>query len=223
MHTNGIETGDAGTTPAEEGRRARKARATRRALLDAGFASFQRQPISLVSVLDITEAADVAKGVFYLHFASKDDFLIELWLDVQEAFLNQLRSALATLPAGPPHLRDRLAAAIAHYAEYAEHHPAQVTFLLRMSSFIGEELGQPGQLTQRRHASIESLARVITGAGEKARLRKADLATARSLDASCWGHIWQALQLGQRPPQQRQLIDIVLRGVAPSTTDLPSQ
>ena len=45
------------------GRRARKALAVRQALFDAGLSAFERQPIGLVSILDITEAADVAKGV----------------------------------------------------------------------------------------------------------------------------------------------------------------
>jgi AcrR family transcriptional regulator len=57
---------------------ARKVLAVRQARFDAGLAAFERQPISLVSILDITEAADVAKGVFHLHFRSKDEYLLAL-------------------------------------------------------------------------------------------------------------------------------------------------
>ena len=74
------------------GRRARKAAATRRALFDAGLEAVGRRPFGVVSVLDLTDAVDVAKGVFYLHFKSKDEFLIELLRDVLGQFLEGLEA-----------------------------------------------------------------------------------------------------------------------------------
>lgn len=178
-------------------------------MLDAGLDAFARQPIALVSVLDITEAADVAKGVFYLHFASKDAFLIALWQDVQDAFLDAVQNAVAKVERGDDQRRSRLAAAIGEYARLAAEHPQRVCFLLRMSSFIGDELGTPGQLAERRKAYIEALARAVNAIGEKSRVTKTAAEAAKALDACCWGLVWQALQQGQTAPSAKELNRVV--------------
>lgn len=195
----------------DEGRRARKARATRRALLDAGLAAFERQPISLVSVLDITESADVAKGVFYLQFASKDDFLIALWVDVSESFLAAMRESLARCRS----LRARLSAAVGHYALAARAEPRRVCFLLRMSSFIGDELGEPGKFTSVREAYLMSLAATLIASDSNEQPPASAVRLAQFLDACCWGIIWQAMRRDEDPPSSEQMCDLILPAVSP--------
>jgi AcrR family transcriptional regulator len=220
VNSHDFANGHSGGDDAAIGRRARKARATRRALLDSGLDAFQRQPIALVSVLDITEAADVAKGVFYLHFANKDAFLIALWDDVHDVFLAAVMAAVAGVDVRDRRLR--LEAAIGEYARTAAAQPRRVCFLLRMSSFIGDELGTPGQLVERTRAFVDALARAIFGIAKASRVRKADLAAAGNLDACCWGFIWHSLRLGQKPPSAKELIAMALPAALPAGKGIPS-
>jgi AcrR family transcriptional regulator len=66
--------GRAGRTP---GRRARKKARTRREILDAAMALFERDGFDRVTVEQICQAADVARGTFFLHFPAKSALLPE--------------------------------------------------------------------------------------------------------------------------------------------------
>ncbi len=130
-------------------RRERKARLVRTALLDAGFAAFATHPLTLVSVFDITERADVAKGVFYLHFASKDDFLLELLREVHRRF----HELLADLEES-----DTIAGLIAAYARFARTHSSETRYWIRSESYAPDEIGQPGDLAAIRAQHLSTLA-----------------------------------------------------------------
>lgn len=204
-----------------EGRRARKARLTRRALLDAGLAAFERQPPALVSVLDLTEAADVAKGVFYLHFASKDDFLLALAEDVQHGFLMLVIEGLQAQPHATLH--DRVEIVIRQYAKAAVEMRKSVCFAMRMASFVGEEIGPPGELASKRAAYLQRLATAIDDAGVDGPAHPMTHALAKRVDAFCWGLIWQALQLNQPPPSPDELASTILPAVETLLIDISSQ
>ena len=66
--------------PRPDRRRAR----TRGALVEAGVRLFSRRPIEAVSVDEITETADIAKGSFYNHFSDKDELGREVSRHVRE-------------------------------------------------------------------------------------------------------------------------------------------
>lgn len=51
--------------------------ATRRALVGAALELFEAKGVEATSVDEITAAADVAKGTFYVHFQRKQDVLLE--------------------------------------------------------------------------------------------------------------------------------------------------
>jgi AcrR family transcriptional regulator len=192
------------------GRRARKAAAVRRALFDAGLAAFERQPMGLVSILDITEAADVAKGVFYLQFRGKDDFLIALWQDRQRVFLDAVRTAVS----GCPTDRRRLQAAIREYARTAAASPATARFWLRMSGYFSDEIGQPGELTRLRQEYLEQLAATIGDVKVEA-LAPGDLELASVVDACSWAIISRAIQLDNALPDEAAFVEIVRGAVQP--------
>jgi AcrR family transcriptional regulator len=192
------------------GRRARKAAAVRRALLDAGLDAFERQPIGLVSILDITEAADVAKGVFYLQFRSKDDFLIALLEDRQRALLDAVRTAVDGSMTG----RRRLEAAIREYARIATASPATARFWLRMSGFYADEIGQTGELTRLRREYLEQLAAMIADVKPQA-VTARDLEVAALADACSWAIISHAIQVGDHPPDEALFTEIVCAAVRP--------
>jgi len=80
--------GDGSAAP---GRRARKKARTRREIFDAAMALFERQGFDAVTVEQICQAADVARGTFFLHFPAKSALLPE-W---NSQLASELRARLA--------------------------------------------------------------------------------------------------------------------------------
>jgi AcrR family transcriptional regulator len=197
--------------PRELGRRARKALATRQALFDAGLAAFRDRPLAVVSVLDLTEAADVAKGVFYLHFHSKDEYLLALWEHVTLGFLDALASRLAGLPARAP---ERIEAVAAHYRDTMEQAPRVSRFWLRMSSYFADELGRPGQSETLRRDYLERLAALVAGV-PPAEVRPRDLRLAAVVDGCGWGLTSQAFHHA-RDALDGEAFVVAMRGAAGS-------
>ena len=62
--------------PDDLGRRERKKQVTRQALVAAAVRLFTERGYDETSVADITEAADVSKRTFFLHFPTKEDVLL---------------------------------------------------------------------------------------------------------------------------------------------------
>lgn len=174
------------------GRRARKALAVRKALFDAGLAAFERQPIGLVSILDITEAADVAKGVFYLQFKSKDDYLLALWEEVQGRFLDRIRTAAVDRGS----IAERAEVAAQQFASFAKDSPAAARFWIRMSSYFPDEVGPPGHLTGIRREYIQQLASIISGKNRD-KLVARDVRTSLALDSVCWAVVSAEAHTGE--------------------------
>jgi AcrR family transcriptional regulator len=201
------QTGEARSPEKPLGRRERKALAVHRALLDAGFALFGRRPIAMVSVLDITEKADVAKGVFYLHFKSKDEFLIALWEDLRESLLVALRHALH----GVRSPRTRVEGAARHYRRFAENRPDAVRFWIRMSGYLPEEVGRPGQLTHLRRGWLEQLGALLADVDGGDPVPPPLRRTAELVDAWCWAMIAQAILLETDPPDEDHFARVVVR------------
>jgi AcrR family transcriptional regulator len=183
-------------------------------MFEAGLAGFERQPIGLVSVLDITEAADVAKGVFYVHFHSKDEFIIALWEDVQHTFLDDVRDGVGALES----VGERLECIAGKYAAFARENPPAARFWLRVNGYLFDEIGQPGQLGLLRQQFLQQLASMLTKATPED-VTEADLQLAGVLDACCWGLISQAGQLGNAPPEPAQFVRIVVAASRAAETD----
>jgi len=202
---------DTGSAAAPLGRRARKALAVRQSLFNAGLAAFDRQPIGLVSVLDITEKADVAKGVFYLQFHSKDEYLLALWEEVQGRFLEAARTKAAACRSETA----RLTATVAALLSFARQAPPTARFWLRMSSFFPDEIGEPGHLTRIRQAYLRQLAAVITGPtvtdAEDHGLRPALI-----IDTLGWAVIGAGIHDGVSLPEEERLITSILAALTRS-------
>jgi AcrR family transcriptional regulator len=73
------------------GRRARKKARTRHEILDAAMNLFEREGFDAVTVEQICQAADVARGTFFLHFPAKSALLPE-W---NRQLASELRARLA--------------------------------------------------------------------------------------------------------------------------------
>jgi len=76
----------------EPSRRARKKERTRQEIYDAAMALFERQGFDAVTVEAICEAADVARGTFFLHFPTKAALLYELSDRVAQEFAEAPRA-----------------------------------------------------------------------------------------------------------------------------------
>lgn len=75
--------GQAAARPARApGRRSGRGDRTRAALVDAALRLFREQGVEATSVDEITSAAAVAKGTFYVHFQRKQDVLLEQGADL---------------------------------------------------------------------------------------------------------------------------------------------
>jgi AcrR family transcriptional regulator len=70
----------------------------REELMNAAQRLFLEDGVGPASIEQITEGADVAKGTFYLHFASKDDVLLALRERFIREFLNVFKVAIAKRP-----------------------------------------------------------------------------------------------------------------------------
>ena len=190
------------------GRRARKALATRHSMFEVGLVAFENRPVAVVSVLDITEAADIAKGVFYLHFRGKDEYLIGLWEFVQRTFLDAIRRKLDSCRSH----RARIEGAVRHYHGMIAEAPRECRFWLRMSSYFGDEIGQPGQMSRLRQEYLQQLAAVIGGVTlEEVDTREVQIATL--VDGACWGLISQAVQSGVAALDEESFVKAVTSAV----------
>jgi AcrR family transcriptional regulator len=120
---NGIERTNAGNRV--DRRRVR----TRSALIGAGQKLFAARSIDGVTIDDIVEAADVAKGSFYNHFNGKEnlaDTIVEL---VQGDCEREVHAANL----GFSGAADRVARAMATLIRYAKNHPDRYRSMVSLS------------------------------------------------------------------------------------------
>jgi len=68
--------------------------------MNAAARLFLKNGVAATSIEQITVGADVAKGTFYLHFASKDDVLLALRERFVSQYLDRIRKAIARRPEG---------------------------------------------------------------------------------------------------------------------------
>lgn len=73
----------------------------REELMDAAQRLFLEKSFTATSVAEIVEAADVAKGTFYLYFQTKDDVLAALRVRFIERFCEKIDAANAAASSGP--------------------------------------------------------------------------------------------------------------------------
>ena len=75
---------------------------TRRRLLDAAEQVFSQKGYQEASVLDITDAADVSKRTFYLHFTDKEAVIEALAMRVLEELRARVENTEKKLPHDEP-------------------------------------------------------------------------------------------------------------------------
>jgi TetR/AcrR family transcriptional repressor of nem operon len=78
---------------------------TRRALLDAGLMLAEDRALSTLSIDEIVQRANVAKGTFYVHFRDRADYMVALHRRFHDDRADGIREAGAGLEPGAEHLR----------------------------------------------------------------------------------------------------------------------
>lgn len=119
--------------PARAPRGDRRRQRTRSAIIAAGQQLFASRPIEGVSIDDIVEAADVAKGSFYNHFDDKEGLaatIVELVQGDSEYHVFMANQDVEDAAA-------RVARALAVIVRYAHDHPDRLQALLSLSTRRG--------------------------------------------------------------------------------------
>ena len=123
----------------------KRAKITRRKLKDAALDAFSEKSIDSVTIEEITEKADVAKGTLYQHFDDKEEIVIALVEEAIEHLIERIRSydsAPNTLEDMLEHLLDT------HYEFYVDCREEflllfQGKLLLKLQSDTLDELEEP--------------------------------------------------------------------------------
>lgn len=135
----------------------------RQRLIQQGEALVMAHGLRKISVDEITSAAGMAKGAFYLHFASKEAFLLEL---IRIFLLDYFQKAEAMVLHGEGALPDRVRAFLRSLFTLPE-----TIFFFRnhgdleyvMQSVSGEKSASVKNIEQSQYAHLLSLAGVDIG------------------------------------------------------------
>ncbi|MBF6357716.1 TetR/AcrR family transcriptional regulator [Nocardia higoensis] len=118
----------------------RPAEPGRRALLNAGRTLLAGSDLTKLSVSAVTAAAEMAKGSFYQHWRSREDYIRAL----HEAFHDELFDKVEQQLAGRPPGAERLATGLAAYLDGCLAEPATKALLVqaRTEAGLGEQVGR---------------------------------------------------------------------------------
>jgi AcrR family transcriptional regulator len=100
---------------------------TRAILVRAGQKLFSERPIEVVSIDDIVQAASVAKGTFYNHFADKDEFEREILAEARRELEAAIQAAFGD--ERDPAIRMALAACV--NVRFAHDYPDRALLIAR--------------------------------------------------------------------------------------------
>ena len=106
----------------------RQRRKTRTALINAAEQLFAQMPLEGVTVDDIVDTADVAKGSFYNHFGDKNALAEEVYDDIAK----DLERRICENNEGISDPAFRIARALCTVMEYARSHPQRIQALLSL-------------------------------------------------------------------------------------------
>lgn len=155
----------------KEGRQSRRRQQTRQALLEAGRRLFALKGVSETPINEITEAADLGFGTFYLYFQSKEELYEEIMragiAEVQQKVLEAILSANNT--------EAQIRAGVLEFLRYAYLHRdfvqlldrslrtgVQLQSIMEVTNTIGSRLMALVQPTADA-LQIELLGRMLTG------------------------------------------------------------
>jgi AcrR family transcriptional regulator len=144
-------------------RRDRKKENTRNGLLDAALKLFEKKGIYTTRVEDITEHADVAKGVFYNYFDSKFSLVAELLTDaVQLLEKNYLKQIPDNLPE-----TDRIQEVVTKHEAFWRDHPEYALLFHQSRGVILVDPDSSPKLRESIREYLECLGRHLVSQQQK--------------------------------------------------------
>ncbi len=146
----------------------RDATATRNRIHAAALTLFVDRGVTETSVRDLAQAAQIAEGTLYRHYASKDDLVADLFLTNYTAFTQRLQA----VQAGHITLADKMAAVVADIYRFHDADPTLFRFLL-----LVQHQALP-RLTDDVETPVTVLTKMVTDAQESLVLADPVLATA---------------------------------------------
>lgn len=99
---------------------------TRARIHQAALALFVERGVTETSVRDLAQAAGIAEGTLYRHYASKEELVADLFVSNYAVFARRLDG----LTAGLGGFRARLEAAVAEFCRFHDDDPTLFRFLL---------------------------------------------------------------------------------------------
>jgi AcrR family transcriptional regulator len=109
-----------------EGGPVKDGRATRQRIHDAALRLFVEKGVTETSVRDLAQAASIAEGTLYRHYASKDDLVTDLFAGNYAAFAQRLVELQRPIVG----FRARLEAVVAEVFRFHDDNPTLFRFLL---------------------------------------------------------------------------------------------
>ncbi len=197
-------------------RRERKKERTRRAIFAAAMGLYAERRVDEVTVEQICQAADVARGTFFAHFPSKSALLFEFSREMTAGFRERLSeprgSAIAELRALVAHLADA-------WLERAD----AMTSMLREFLVAPPSLAEVEAESHDLPALIEDIVRRGQARGEFRTGVPPRLAAAVFLSTSLSilsGHVYAE---GETTPERarEQFLEVVLHGLVAGSESTP--
>lgn len=148
---------------------------TRAALLDAGLRLLGTRDPARISVNAITTEAQVAKGTYYVHFASREQYFEALHQWWHERLIGDIRAAVAGMPHGPLRLRHGI---VAYLDSCQRHHAVKAAMIATRGRPSPDDIG--GGAGPLLREIIEDLA----AAGHPTPEQTAQLIAAMALDVA---------------------------------------
>jgi AcrR family transcriptional regulator len=192
------------------GRRARRRQRDRSRLLEEGLALGGRRGVRATKVEEITRAAGVAKGTFFTHFASKEEFAGRL----VEGVLDDLARRVRPLGLAPGEPDSVLAGVGAVHLRFFQLRPEAAAVVVEACGLEGEgpySAAAAARLSEHLDLVAEKVAPAAAGLGWPAdRVRELAL----MILATSVGFFWLARGLGQAGDAPAFLVDRLGRALA---------
>lgn len=125
-------------------------------MVNAGYPIAQKVGLKGLSVNAVVAEAGVAKGTFYVHFKSREDYLLALHADFHGELKRRIDEAVSVQPPGPSWLR---AAALAYLDGcLAAQAPTALLVEARAEPSVGNEVRKRGaELALLGRSSFEAM------------------------------------------------------------------
>ena len=148
---------------------------TRQRIEEAATRLFVERGITETSVRDITRQVGISEGALYRHFESKEDLV---WQTFEQNY-TQFARELASLGAGAPTAKEKVAAMIRGFCRAHDDNPTRFNFLV----FV--QHGQLSKLSREAPTPVTVMRAVLARAIEQSEIppQDPDLATALVLGA----------------------------------------